>query len=156
MYRGRRADGQSDQAARQQVFPAGCLPDPPQRPAAAGVQRPAWYTVGGRIRQGETSAEAARRECLEETGCPLEPEGPVFVQERFYGVDGCGHHEVVFFYRMKGETGSIPSECGTDQPGESLRWVPVHQLGEIDLRPPFLKDGLQKLPDGVMHVISRD
>ena len=41
-----------------------------------------WYTVGGRIRQGETSAEAARRECLEETGCLLEPEGPVFVQER--------------------------------------------------------------------------
>lgn len=115
-----------------------------------------WYTVGGRIRQGETSAEAARRECLEETGCLLEPEGPVFVQERFYTADGCQHHEVVFFYRMNGDADMIPPDGDTDQAGEGLRWVPVDQLKEIDLRPPFLKDGLQKKLEGVIHVISRD
>ena len=57
---------------------------------------------------------------------------------------------------MNGEADVIPPDGDTDQAGEGLRWVPVDQLKEIDLRPPFLKDGLQKKLEGVIHVISRD
>lgn len=115
-----------------------------------------WYTVGGRIRQGESSAEAARRECLEETGCPLEPEKLVFVQERFYTADGCEHHEVVFFYLMQGDTASIAPAAGTDQAAESLCWVPLSALPELNLLPPFLKTALQTLPQGVRHIVTRE
>lgn len=115
-----------------------------------------WYTVGGRIRQGESSAEAARRECVEETGCPLEPERLVFVQERFYTAGGCERHEVVFFYLMQGDTEALAAGTETDQAGESLCWAPLSALPDMNLLPPFLKDGLQKLPEGVTHVISRE
>ena len=114
------------------------------------------YTVGGRIRQGESSAEAARRECLEETGCPLEPERLVFVQERFYTADGCEHHEVVFFYLMQGDTTALAPGIQTDQAAESLCWVPLSSLPELNLLPPFLKNGLQALPGGVQHIVTRE
>ena len=115
-----------------------------------------WYTVGGRVRQGESSAEAARRECVEETGCPLEPERLVFVQERFHHAGGSEHHEVVFFYLMQGDTATVAAGTETDQAGESLCWAPLSDLPAMNLLPPFLKDGLQKLPDGVRHIVARE
>jgi 8-oxo-dGTP pyrophosphatase MutT (NUDIX family) len=112
--------------------------------------------VGGRIRQGESSAEAARRECLEETGCPLEPERLVFVQERFYHAGGSEHHEVVFFYLMQGDTSSFAPGAGTDQAEESLCWVPLSALPYKNLYPSFLKTALQALPQEMRQIITRE
>ncbi len=60
-----------------------------------------FYTVGGAVRENETSENAVLRECYEETGCHFEIDRLVFVQERFYQVDGIYHQELAFFYLMK-------------------------------------------------------
>ncbi len=114
------------------------------------------YTVGGRVQQGETTAEAARRECMEETGRSLEPERLIFVQERFYIAGDSQNHELVFFYLMQGDTGSISTGMAGDQPEESLCWVPVSDLPGLNLLPPFLGQALQALPETVVHVVSRE
>ena len=77
-----------------------------------------FYTVGGGIRQNESSAEAARRECREETGCALEVERLLFVQERFYSLGNTPQHEVTFFYLMKDDAVPLRSGAAADQPGE--------------------------------------
>ncbi|MCJ8205115.1 NUDIX domain-containing protein [Pseudomonas sp. RGM2987] len=39
--------------------------------SSAGAQRQGWHLPGGTINPGETAAEAALRECAEETGYPI-------------------------------------------------------------------------------------
>lgn len=60
-----------------------------------------FYTLGGGINLNESSTEAVVRECYEETGHHFEIDRLSFIQERFYTLENCCHHEVVFFYLMK-------------------------------------------------------
>ena len=65
--------------------------------AAKHVDHTCYYTVGGAVKQNETSAEAVVREVIEETGYTLEVDKLAFIQERFYNYGGKKHHEIVFF-----------------------------------------------------------
>ena len=115
-----------------------------------------YYTVGGRIRTGESSAQAAEREAFEETGRRFAAERLVFVQERFHDYNGSAHHEISFHYIMKGDATGIESGVYTDQSAETLHWLPIEQLAQVKLVPQFLKSALRQLPEGVTHVVSRE
>lgn len=47
-------------------------------------QEPVWFAVGGGVEPGETTAEAARREVLEETGQTIGDPGSVVLTRRFH------------------------------------------------------------------------
>ena len=113
-----------------------------------------YYTVGGGVRQNETSDKAVLRECFEETGHHYEIDRLVFVQERFFRLENTNHHEVVFFYSMKDGGFEIQSGVNTDQQKEQLFWVPIEELEEINLVPTFLKTALQDIPKEIMRVVS--
>ena len=113
-----------------------------------------YYTVGGGVRQNESSDKAVLRECFEETGCHYEIDRLVFVQERFFQLNNTNHHEVVFFYLMKDGGFLIQSGVKTDQQKEQLFWVPIEELGETNLVPAFLKTVLQDIPKEVTRVVS--
>lgn len=112
-----------------------------------------FYTVGGGIRQNETSEHAVLRECYEETGHHFEIERLVFVQERFYKVEGIKHHEVVFFYLMKKMKLELGEGINTDQKNEHLHWISIKELEKINIVPAFLKTAVKKIPQGVAHII---
>ena len=64
------------------------------------------YSVGGRIRFGETAEEAVVREVLEETGAKLEVDRLGFVNENYFWGDVPGTfgkliYEVSFYFYMK-------------------------------------------------------
>lgn len=115
-----------------------------------------FYTIGGGIEPGESSEEAVRRECREETGLPFEPDRLVFVQERFYQADGVPRHEITFFYLMNALPAFQLHGQLTDQPSERMLWVPLSMLGQIRLLPAFLADALQPLPGPITHIITRE
>lgn len=115
-----------------------------------------YYTVGGGIQQNETSDNAVIRECYEETGCHFEIDRLVFVQERFFSLDNILHHEVVFFYLMKETNYELYDGINTDQKDEHLFWVPIEEVGNINLVPAFLKTAVKKLPDGVTRIVSQE
>ena len=115
-----------------------------------------FYTIGGRIKANETSADAAVREAYEETGCCFEVDRLVFVQERFFGDRDIRHHEVVFFYLMKSDGFHIEDGTCTDQREEMLKWLPIEQLSVYNLVPDFLRTAFEDLPDGVRHIISSE
>ncbi len=115
-----------------------------------------YYTVGGGIQENETSDHAVLRECYEETGCRLEIERLVFVQERFFTVESICHHEVTFFYLMKEDNVAVCSGANSDQKNEYLYWVDIEELEDINLVPKFLITALKNLPDEIIHIISYD
>lgn len=114
-----------------------------------------YYTVGGRVHVGESTAEAVLREVREETGQALEIDRLLFISERFFFYEGTSRHQVCFFYLMKSETADIPDGQMTDQPKERLVWLPIDDLPNQPLVPEFLRIALHQLPDAPVHIISR-
>lgn len=113
-----------------------------------------YYTVGGGVGQNEPTDKAVLRECFEETGHHYEIDRLVFVQERFFQLKNTNHHEVVFFYLMKDGGFKIRNGANTDQQKEQLFWVPIGELGGINLVPAFLKTALLNMPEEVTRVVS--
>ena len=113
-----------------------------------------FYTVGGGIRESESSDKAVIRELYEETGYNLETEKLLFIQERFYKAQNSCHHEIVFFYLMKEINLEIQNGMNTDRQNEHLYWIPIEDLEKINLVPAFLKTALKSIPDEITHIIS--
>jgi phosphatase NudJ len=90
-----------------------------------------WYLPAGRVELGETFAEAARREALEETGVPVELEGilriehsPTPLQSRL---------RVIFLARAADDT---RPKSAPDEHSLEARWVTVEELAVLPLRAP--------------------
>lgn len=125
---------------------------------AKHVNHPCYYTVGGRVKLNETSVEAVVREALEETGFTFEVDKLAFVQERFFEDCGKRHHEIVFSYLMKYTDGiNILDGTYTDQgEKETLHWLPIDELENIDIVPHFIKTNLTKINENIIHIISKE
>ncbi len=93
-----------------------------------------WEFPGGKVEKGETAAQAAVRECLEETGLVVEVVEPCLEHAHFYEHDQV---QLMFFAcRLVGE--------GT-APREPFRWVRRGALGGLEF--PAGNVGILKLLD---------
>lgn len=102
------------------------------------------YSVGGRIKFGETAEEAAVREVLEETGVRMEIDRLGFVHENYFYGDAPSNrgklvYEISFDFYMKVPDDFMPiSESFTDDGSEEfLRWVLLTRISQCILN--FLK-----------------
>lgn len=106
-----------------------------------------WVLPGGRLEPGETIPECAERELEEEAGLRGEFAGVVYVSEFLRE----GRHTVDITARVE-LTGEAEAKLGSDPetpPGAAptlveLRWFSPRELGELDLRPPWIRDRLQQ------------
>ena len=115
-----------------------------------------YYTVGGKVRLGESSQQAALREAQEETSCRLSVNRLLFVQERFFTFEQKQHHEICFYYLMDFASESICEGVHTDQQFETLHYLPIRELAQYNIVPAFLKNALQHLPAQPQHIICRE
>lgn len=111
---------------------------------------PGFFTIGGKVGYGETTQETVEREAYEETGIRFKAERLVFVNERIFD----GHHEIVFFYLMSGETDKLTDGAHTEKPEEQIHWIAIDELESYDVNPPFLKYELKNMPEEVKHIIA--
>ncbi len=104
---------------------------------------PHYYSVGGRVKIGESSIEALNREIKEELGLKLNILDLAVVQESFYeyGVDKDKIHEISLFYNVDfNENTKIESmnflevDCT-----EYLQWLDLNKLDEYEIYPEFFK-----------------
>ena len=88
------------------------------------------YSVGGRIRMGETAAEAVVREVWEETGAWMTVDRLAFVHENYFYGDAPSNkdkliYEISFYFYMNVPNDFSPT-CGSftdDEQIERLVWV---------------------------------
>ena len=117
------------------------------------------YSVGGRIRFGETAEEAVLREVEEETGVRLEIDRLGFVEENyFYGTSPYKRdrlvYEISFYYYMKTPTDFEPVSDRFLEEGtpEYLEWLSPDT--EKTIYPAFFRTELADPVPYVRHIVS--
>ena len=117
------------------------------------------YSVGGRIKFGETAEEAVIREVWEETGVRMEVDRLGFIHENYFVGNEPGRmgkliYEISFYFYMKvphdfaPQSGSFTEDCSK----EFLEWVAPDEKRTI--YPDFFRTELLHPTDYVKHSIT--
>ena len=121
-----------------------------------GNDRDYLYSVGGRLKFGETAEDAVVREVFEETGVQMEIDRLGFVHENYFYGDAPSNlnkliYEITFFFYMKVPDTFAPiSESFTeDNSEEHLRWVSLDE--DMKMYPEFFRTELKNPTDTVKH-----
>lgn len=117
------------------------------------------YSVGGRIKFGETAEEAIVREVLEETGVKMEIDRLGFIHENYFYGDAPSNlgkliYEISFYFYMKVPSDFAPiSESFTeDNSKEHLKWVSLDE--DIKMYPEFFRTELKNQADTVKYFVK--
>lgn len=117
------------------------------------------YSVGGRIKFGETAEQAVVREVTEETGVKLEVDRLGFVHENYFYSNapadrGRQVYELAFFFYMKVPSDFAPvgESFAEDNSREQLRWVSPDT--DIKLYPEFFRTEPWHPTDGVKYFVT--
>ena len=117
------------------------------------------YSVGGRIKFGETAEEAIIREVFEETGVVMEIDRLGFVHENYFYGDSSSNfgkliYEISFYFYMSVPSDFAPiSESYTeDNSKEYLKWVSFDE--DIKIYPEFFRTELGNPKDTVRHLVT--
>lgn len=117
------------------------------------------YSVGGRIRFGETAVEAVVREVLEETGVKMEVDRLGFVHENYFFGDAATNlgkliYEISFFFYMivPQDFSPVSMSFTEDHSREHLRWVTPD--ADITLYPAFFRTELDPNCHSVRHFVT--
>lgn len=89
-----------------------------------------WFLPAGRVEPGETLAEGARREALEETGVPVVLEGVLRV-EHSPSSDGEARLRVFFVARPASDA---PPLSEPNEHSLEARWFTIEEIAELPLR----------------------
>jgi 8-oxo-dGTP pyrophosphatase MutT (NUDIX family) len=97
---------------------------------------PWWFPVGGSIESGETLAEAAVREVLEETGLVIDDPGPlVFTRQVTWDFEGSQYDQEESYFLVRTTTFEPTSDGWTDVEAATIRgwrWWSMDELRSTD------------------------
>ena len=124
-------------------------------------ERAFYYSVGGRVRFGESLTEAALRELKEETGIDCEIDRLAAIHENFFTCDeGVFFHEVSCFFTVKPNEKllQIPNGHTTDggPGGEYLEWIDLDDSDGLTIYPDFYRTVDFEKDREIRHFISRE
>ena len=90
-----------------------------------------WYLPAGRVEEGETLAEAAHRETMEESGVPIVLEGVLKVQHT--PSEGGSRLRVIYLARPADAT---PPRSHPNEHSLEANWLTLAELGALPMRGP--------------------
>lgn len=117
------------------------------------------YSVGGRVKFGETAEEAVVREVFEETGIRLETDRLGFIHENYFYGDSPSNkdkliYEISYFFYMKvpEDFEPVSSDFTDDMSKEHLVWVTPDEPRTI--YPEFFRSELLHPEMTVRHFVT--
>ena len=122
-----------------------------------------FHIPGGHIEIGEDSEQAIIREIKEEVGCEVEKTHLFAIQENFWERNNKKCHGIEFYYIIepKQQLEMKNYQRIEEDNGKELllefKWVNIHELKEIDLRPNNIKDMITNgdYLKGLTHIVKK-
>lgn len=118
------------------------------------------YSVGGRVKFGETAEEAVVREVFEETGVKMEIDRLGFIHENFFPGDslvkqGNIVHEISFFFYMKVPEDFEPVCDSFTEDGNKEHLVWIRADHPKTYYPAFFRTELESPVKEVKHFVTK-
>jgi ADP-ribose pyrophosphatase YjhB (NUDIX family) len=121
-----------------------------------------WALPGGRVEPGEDARATLIREMQEELDEAVEVDDLLYVVENFFSYADKPNHEVGMYFKARFRPQSpLLNQTRTHWGVEGTRrlefqWFACDQLPQVDLRPTFLQQALNKPVLQFAHVVQRD
>ena len=120
-----------------------------------------YYSVGGRVKFGESLTDAVIREVKEETGVICEIDKMAAIHENFFTADnGVPFHEISVFFTVKPNKSLMSVKDGTltsgGPDGEYLKWIDLDNCEDITVYPEFFKTTDLCSINEVKHFVTRE
>ena len=121
------------------------------------------YTIGGGVHMNELSESCVKREVLEETGIEYEIDHLSVICENFFKgnggkIDKKNCHCLEFYYLMKskGIKELKGNSVNADGEKEFLKWIPLNEIGKVNIKPSFLKEKKHDIIEGknILHIVT--
>ena len=110
--------------------------------------------IGGRVKLGETTANALLREVQEELGILINQKNLdlVYVCENFFKINGKDIHELLFIYKYA--LNSNISYKVIDKENVKAEWFKIEDLKNLNIKPAIIKNF--NISEELQHLIIGD
>lgn len=110
--------------------------------------------IGGRVKLGETTANALLREVQEELGILINQKNLdlVYVCENFFKINGKDIHELLFIYKYA--LNSNMSYKVIDKENVKAEWFKIEDLKNLNIKPAIVKNF--NISEELQHLIIGD
>jgi ADP-ribose pyrophosphatase YjhB (NUDIX family) len=113
----------------------------------------AWTLPGGRVKFGEMTEQAIKREIYEQLNIPVQVIKLLSINENFFAYGDDDYHEVLFVYHCELVN---PQDFQYKNNNEKdYEYKIISDLGNLNLKPEFLLAELKKLPMSITHNVNK-
>lgn len=119
------------------------------------VQDDFWCLVGGRVKFGEDSWSAVKREFLEELDYEImQPQNLIFHVEQFFSHENTNYHELNYGYFIELDTQEIENQIRQEE-GKTFiyEWKTAKEIQELTLYPESVAEMIHNQKFEFQHVV---